>query len=804
MANFSGKGGSKGKRSPKKDPTRVSGGTGRTMARRMMAFGGFIIAAGGFLCARLFTLQISDYEQYQSKVISQITRETTTTPERGKIYDTNMNLLATNTTVYRVAISPYDIAGGDKVFKNLEEGSEEAVMTVMAREVTSNPKAQLIAEKCEEMFGVSYDKVMEKAAKINRRDETITKNVDPDVAAELRTFIQENELTNMLNLYPESKRYYCYGNLASHVIGFTNADGNGVYGIEAYYNDYLKGTNGKYITAKNSLGKSMPFKYESYVNAENGANFISTIDLRIQYELQNQVEAAYESAKAGNRVCGIAMDPNTGAILGMAVYPDFDLNNPYELADEFLTKLAESNYPEGSEDYQKLKNELTFEMWNNKCISETYEPGSTFKIITSAAALEEGAVKVDDQFYCPGWYLGEGFSERINCHRTAGHGTVTFARGLQQSCNPTLMMIAERLGLDRFYDYFKAFGYTGKTGVDLPGEVYGLYHNKADMHATELAVYSFGQTFKATPLQQLTAICAVANGGYLVTPHVLKEMVDDDNNVIYSYETDEKIQVLSEETCKTLTGILAEGVATDGGAKNAYVKGYSVAAKTGTSQKQDKYVYTYDEEGNVIDKQRPFRIGSTVAYAPAEDPQIAVLIMVDEPTGVSYGSTVAAPYIANFLTAALPYLGIEPQYTESDLKTMQVTLTNLEGIDTESACLYITNRKLKYKIIGTGKTVKTMVPAAGSKISTDNGIVYLYTDTEMPSDTVKVPDLIGKTAAQANYQIGAKRLNIRIEGAQNYDEGSGAVVISQSPAADTMVSPGTVITIELRHMDGTD
>lgn len=787
-----------------KKPSRAAGETGRRMTRRMIAFGSIVAGLSVLLIGRLFVLQITDYEKYQSKVISQLTRETTTTPERGKIYDTNMNLLATNTTVYRVAISPYDIAGGDEVFKNISDEDMDAAVASLTLDAANNQKAQIIARKCEEMFGVSYDTTMQKAAKVRRRDETITKNVDPDVAAELRTFIQENELQGMLNLYAESKRYYCYGDLACHVIGFTNSDGNGVYGVEATYNEYLKGTNGKYITAKDSVGKSMPFKYESYINAENGANLVVTIDLKIQYDLETQVQAAYDSAQAGNRVCGIAMDPNTGAILAMAVYPNYDLNSPYELAEEFLTQLNDSGYAEDSDEYSELKSDLIFEMWNNKCVSETYEPGSTFKILTAAAALEEGAVKVDDTFYCPGWYLGEGFSQPISCHRTAGHGTVTFARGLQQSCNPTLMMTAERLGLDKFYKYFEAFGYTGKTGVDLPGEVYGIYHDKSEMHPTELAVYSFGQTFKATPLQQLTAICSVANGGYLVTPHVLKEMVDDDGNTIYTYETEKKIQVLSEDTCKTVTDILTEGVATDGGAKNAYVKGYNVAAKTGTSQKQDKWVYTYDEEGNVIDAQRPFRVGSTVAFAPSEDPQIAVLLVVDEPTGVSYGSTVAAPYISKFLAQVLPYMGCEAQYSEEDLKNTEVTIATLVGLDTESACHWITNRQMQYKIIGDGKEVVQSVPAVGARIQKESGIVYLYTGTATPSDTKTVPNLIGLTAAQANYQITARRLNVRIEGAQNYDQGSSAVVVAQSPAEGTMVSPGTVITIELRHMDGTD
>lgn len=749
-----------------------------------------------FLVVRLFSLQIVENDKYQAIVIDQLTKEYSTAAERGKIFDSNMKLLATNTTVYRVFISPYAInqyKPGDK-----DDPTKEQVKT-------------MIADKLVEVLGVDRQTILDKYEKTGRQDETIKKEVEPETAEILRAFVQENGLTGMLNLSATSKRYYCYGDLASHLIGFTNADGDGVYGIEATYNDYLQGTSGKYITARNALQQDMPFKYESYVGAQNGANLVTTIDMRLQHELENQLLAAYESAQATNRVCGIVMDVNTGGILASAVYPNYDCNNPYALDEEHLAKLLESGYVEGTDEYNKLRSSLIYEMWNNKIVSEPYEPGSTFKIITSAIALEEGVVSVDDQFYCSGRYFVQGYGNYISCHRKSGHGSVTFARGLQQSCNPLMMNTIEKIGRDTFYKYFEALGYTSKTGVDLTGEAYGSYHNKDDMHSVELAVYSFGQTFKSTPLQQLTAICTVANGGYLVTPHVLKEMVDDDGNVIYSYETEQKVQVFSEATCDTVTQILAEGVATDGGAKNAYTKGYSVAAKTGTSQKQDKYVY-YDAEGNVVtfedewvSYERPYRIGSTVAYAPADDPQIAVIIIVDEPSsGGSYGSIVAAPYISNFLSVALPYLGYEPQYTEKELASIDVGITDLTGMDIEDAMLYITNRKLQFKKIGDGNIVIAQTPAGGSRLSTENGVVYLYTGDAEPSDSITVPDVIGQTASACNKLLTNSKLNIKIEGATNYNIGTGAQVISQSPEAGTQVPPGTIITVEFRYLDGTD
>lgn len=744
------------------------------------------------LSVRLFTLQIMKNDEYQKQVIEQMTNEFKTSAERGKIFDSEMNLLVTNTTVYRVFISPAAI----RTFENTSD------------KYSSGDVAQIIADELVRVLGVNRKTVLEESQKLDKQDRTIMRNVSPEKAEELRAFIKNNGFTGLLNIAAESQRYYCYGNLASHLIGFTNADGDGTYGIEATYNDYLKGTSGKYITARNALGGDMPFKYESYVGAENGANLVTTISMRLQSALENELQAAYESSQAENRVCGVVMDVNTGGILASAVVPGYDCNDPYALSEEHLKILDESGYLEGSDEYNTFRSNLIFSMWNNKVVNEPYEPGSTFKIITSAIAIEEGLIDFDKTFTCTGKYYVEGYGY-ISCHRTSGHGEVTFARGLQQSCNPLMMNTIEKIGVDTFYKYFEALGYTSKTGVDLPGEAYGSYHQKENMGNTELAVYSFGQTFKATPLQQLTAICTIANGGYLVTPHVIKDMVDDDGNVIYSYEDTPKVQIFSEETCKTVTNILAEGVATDGGAKNAYTKGYSVAAKTGTSQKQDKYVY-YDAEGNVVsaddewvDYDRPYRVGSTVAFAPADDPQIAVIIIVDEPSqGGSYGSIVAAPYISNFLSVALPYLGYEPQGGAGG--ATDVYVRDYTGLQVEKATLNITDKKLRFEIIGKGDYIMSQVPEGGTRLLTESGTVYLYVGDAEPSDTIEVPDVMGQTATHCNKLLVNSRLNVKIEGAMNYNVGTGAVVIRQSPEAGTLVPPGTIVTVEFRYMDGTD
>ena len=434
-----------------------------------------------------------------------------------------------------------------------------------------------------------------------------------------------------------------------------------------------------------------------------------------------------------------------------------------------------------------------YQMWKNKCISETYEPGSTFKVVTSCMALEEGVITENDHFYCGGSYTVEGWSKPIACANSRGHGMVTFRRGLQQSCNPTLMQVAAKIGREKFYYYFGAFGYKEKTGIDLPGEVGPIYNSYDTFTNVSLAVYSFGQTFKVTPIQQLRAISAVANGGVLMVPHVLKEILDDDGNVVQEYKNDELRQVVSAETCELVADILEEGVATDGAAKNAYVKGYRVAAKTGTSEKRDEY----DEFGN-----RPYRVGSTAAFAPADDPKISALIMVDKPLGgVVYGGSVAAPYISNLLSYVLPYIGAEPQYTTEELAALDVVISNYIGATVENSIADLSWRGFEYEIIGSGDTITAQVPAAGSKISSDSGRLILYTDGEEPVDEITVPNFLNMSAYNANNAAIMNGLNVTFSGSLN---GSTATVISQSIEPGTMVPRGTVIDIELRHLDGLD
>ena len=784
---------------------RTSNRIDRITTRRVrLTFVVFLLAAI-VIVGRLAKLQIADHEYYEAKVLNQLTRDTNVTAERGSILDRNGNVLATNKTVYNVILSPHDITERMKkdAEKNADTNPDNNVLysyeDVDFRIFYNGEKLDdLIAEVLSGYLRTDdrealRAKIYEKAHKTDRYYEMIEKNVEQNVADKLETFIAKYNLGDEVYFEASSKRYYPRNDLASHVIGFTNADGVGVYGLELYYNNVLEGTSGRYILAQDAQNNDMPFEYERYIEATNGYNIVTTLDMYIQYELENQLEKTYIESGAAARVCGIVIDVDTGGVLAMATYPSFNLNTPSALDPYSQAELDAMELEKSSSEYAAARNRLLLEMWTNKCVTETYEPGSTFKVVTTCIAFDEKVIRDTDLFTCTGGYYVEGWPDPIKCAETSGHGTVTFRRGLEQSCNPTLMQVAERIGREKFYEGFLAFGYGGKTGIDLPGESATIYDSYRDFSNVALAVYSFGQTFRTTPIQQARAITAVANGGYLLTPHLLKEIVDDDGNVIQSFETEVVRQIVSTDTCNLVTEILEEGVDTDGAAANAYVKGYRIAAKTGTSEKRDEV----DEFG-----ERSYRVGSTVAYAPADDPKISALIMVDKPlASVPYGGVVAAPYISSLLSYVLPYLGVEAQYTAEELAALDVTLPSYVGSTLENAEADLTGRGVRCEHEGSGGVVTAQVPEAGQKISSDSGLVILYTGDEVPTPTVTVPDLLGLRAYNANSIAVAEGLNVTFTGATN---GSTATVISQSPAANTVVARGTVIEIGLRHMDGTD
>ncbi len=732
----------------------------KMLKRSIILLGGFIIVCF-LIIITLFKLQILGYDDYQNEVLEQLTVETNVNPLRGKIIDRNGVVLATNKTVWVLYVMP----------KNID-----------------NP--EFIAKSLSEILNIDYETVLQKTQRTGYKYQIIHSAVDDNTAVKIRELIEKYDLTKQIQLNASSKRYYPYSSLASHTMGFVNADGIGIYGLEKVYNNILEGTSGKYITAQNAQSGDLPFQYEEYIESEDGYNIVSTIDLYIQYQLEAQLRQAAIEAGAQNRAAGIVMNPKTGEIYALAVYPEFDLNNPYVLDVNSQEKLK--NYREGSKEYKNEYLNLLFTMWNNKAINELYEPGSTFKLVTTSVALEEKVASLNNSFSCTGSLKIDGFYRAISCHKRTGHGVLTFSEALQQSCNPSMMTLASRIGKEKFYEYFKLFGYTGKTGIDLPSEATGFYHSYNDFSNVSLAVYSFGQTFKTTAIQQLRAVSVVANGGYLVTPHLLKSIVDDNDNVIYEYKEENKNQIISTEVCETISQILKEGVDGLGGAKNAYVAGYSIAAKTGTSEKKDKY----DESGNTS-----YRVSSCVAYAPSEDAQVAVIIIVDEPTvGSKYGSVVAAPYVSRLMELILPYLGVKAVYNENDAEHQQVKIPNLEDLSVNDAISKLKELDVQYEILGDGDVIIEQMPRENSIIYKKTGKILLYTNGNQ-STHAKVPNVVGKTPEKANEILVNSGFNIRVEGATNFSYGQGAYVVSQIPSADTYLNRGEVVTITILFTD---
>ena len=710
------------------------------------------------LVGRLFYLQIIENNYYKEKVIEQMVYETPISAARGNITDRNGRVLATSFTSERVYLSPCD-----------------------TRSESERVKAcKYLAEK----LGLDYDAVYAKSKKTTLKDVTLKTGVTEAIAAEIRAFALENDLSHLVHTVEENSRIYPYSTLASAVLGFCGTDG-GLYGLEYQYDGILSGISGSIVSAQRPDGVQMPYNYESYIDAKNGANVVSTLDYYIQSTLEKYLEQAAVEAGCESRACGVAMNPKTGEIYAMAVYPSYDLNDPYEVVAYYADALdmLAAEYGADSSEYISAYRAYQLEQWNNKCISETYEPGSTSKIFTTSMALEENVSTPTEIFTCSGSYVVSGWT--IRCHKAGGHGTLTFAEGLQMSCNPVMMRLSQRIGGEKFYKYFSAFGLTEKTGIDVPGEADTIIKAEKDITELDLAVYSFGQRYNVTTLSQLTAVCAVANGGTLVKPHLIKSVVDDDGNVLYEYKTEEIRQVVSTKTAQTISDILAEGVAGNGGARNAYVADYSVAAKTGTSEK-----------GTVGNK----RIVSTVAYAPSDDAEIAVIMMIDEPTkGLIYGSQLVAPYISLFLADVLPYLGVEPEYTEEELAEREIEVKNYRGLSLDAAKAMISESGFVCEVVGDGTSVVDQVPVSSSMLA-KGGKVVLYTENAAEPTVSVVPDVIGMTAEEANKALTDAGLNVSISGRSS----AGTTVVAQSSPKNAEVPRGTVIKITMRFTEETE
>ncbi len=737
-----------------------------------------VIAALTALVVRVGYWQIVRGDELTKKAKAQQQGSSIITASRGNIYDRNGKVLAESASVNTLICNPEDVkADGD---------------------------ATVIASKLAPVLNMDTDKIVSLVTK-NARYQVIKKRLTTEEADAVKKLLDPNVdkivAKAMSGVYFEddSKRYYPF-NVAPHILGFTGYDNNGIQGIELTFDDALMGRNGSIETNQNANGTTLSQKQAEYLNnASKGDDVVLTIDETIQHFLEKHLEEAVKENKLKEGAAGIVMNPKTGEVLAMSTKPDFDLNSPYDL-DQFRKYSLDFGYKTEVEDDEEEEgetpkptsdaNELTDEevatvrnkMWRNKAVSDTYEPGSTFKIITAAAALEEHAVNLDSAFYCPGFKVVA--DRKIGCANKNGHGAQTFVEGVRNSCNPVFMELGLRLGNEKFMEYFTAFGLTEKTDVELIGEASSIYyHNK--MSEVDIATSSFGQGFQITPIQLITAVSAVINGGERMKPQIVKE-IRNSNGVIKTYEPEVVSRVISEETSKTMREILESVVAlpTSTG-KNAYVKGCRIGGKTGTSEKGNR------EEGK--------RIASFIGFAPANDPQVVCLIMLDEPqVDNKYGGTIAAPLAGEVIEDVLNYLGIEKQYTESEMPDVKVEVPDVRGVGENDARTAVADKNLYVKVVGDGETVVDQLPKPGVMLN-ENSTVILYTEKQEKTDMVSVPNLDGMSVNDAKYTLELRGLNFEIVGA-GHSEMGGAYAVNQSIAAGESVQPATVIGVEFRQV----
>lgn len=750
---------------PKKDPvnnTPTTKAPTRQMWRRsivvLVILIGFCFSA---VIGKLSILQIVQADEWRERAVAQQMSDSIISPKRGTIYDTNMTVLAQSATVWTVIMSPKDIKDEDTRVK--------------------------IADELSAMLEVDRDTLYKKTLKTNSQYEVVKSKIEHPLAETLSTWIQDNDLTGVFRIIEDYKRYYPLNSLASEVLGFTGTDNNGLYGLEAYYEETLAGKPGRIVTAKNGWGDelSTKLKFEKTVDAEDGNSLVLTIDSTVQYYAEKYLEIAVKENGCTNRGACIIMNVNTGAIVAMATKGDFDPNDPMTVTDpDAAAAIALLSGDERSEALIKAREA----QWVNKPISDYYEPGSVFKVFTSAMALEEGVVNEETPFYCNGYINVAG--ERIGCHKRTGHGSENFAQAVSNSCNPAFAEIGQKLGRTLFWKYYQGFGFTERTGIDMLSEsrvTSALYHNEEQLDIVQLSVSAFGQTFKVTPIQMITAMAAVANGGKLMQPYVVQQVLDADGNVVENTEPVIKRQVISEETSDRLCKIL--DVSVNSGSKNAYVAGYRVAGKTGTSDKTDQNLQTGSNDV----------VASFAGFAPSDNPQYAILVLLDEPqVSVRFGGTISAPVAQKIMAEALPYLGVEPVYTDEEIASMERTTPDVMDKEVSTAQTMLTNSELRYKVVGSGSTVIKQVPGKGETIP-KNGIVVLYTEEGELSRTTTVPNFSGMTLAQANVAAANANINIQMSGLGL--ESGEAKASTQSIAEGTSVPLGTVVEVDFLYQD---
>lgn len=717
-----------------------------------------------FLLTNVFRLSYLGYDYYKNKTYDQVTTSSVLKAKRGNIYDSNLNLLAKSNTSWRIFISTKDLRGAEK-----EKGVDYT---------------EIISQALSSILGTSKESLYNKIKEAKQLDLTLEKSATEDEYKKIIKFIGDCKLEGILLTEAESSRYYPEQTLAAHVIGFTGSDNQGLYGLEYYYNDILSGEDGYYVYAKDANGATLDTEYSDYFPATDGYSIVTTLDSYIQLELESVIEKARVNHDAQNRVTGIVMDSSTGAILAMATTTPFNPNSPFTLDELSQKKLNESGLLSGTEEYKKYKNELLQTMWSNKALSETYEPGSTFKIITVSSALDLGVASLSDKFSCKGYQEVGGW--KIKCHKTTGHGSgFNLAYGLQMSCNPCMMTLAERVGASNFYKYVERFGYFEKSGIDLPSEASTIFHKEENIGSTELATASFGQRFKVSVINHLTAISSVANGGKLLTPYLAERIIDSNGKTIYQHKIDIRREVVSEDVAESVSKILIDGVNGDGGAKNAGVAGYDIAAKTGTSQKFD----VLDENGNSY-----LRIGSTVAYALNDSKGISAIIVVDEPqSNVKYGSVVAAPYVSELMEKILPYLDYK-----SSVEPDKITLENYVGMNINSAKSKLDDSNISYEIIGNGNTVISQTPTGGEVMNGSLSRILLYTDFSQ-SEILLVPDLMGLKSYEALKKAINAGFNVMVIGAKGTKPDADDVIVEQSLPGGEKAKQGSIIIIRVIH-----
>ena len=713
----------------------------------------------GFGCAvlRLTQLSIIDGKALAEKAVEQQLNDTTINARRGTIYDANGKVLAQSATVWKIVFAPSN-------FKNDEQ-----------REITAKGLAKILNLDEADLL---------KKAKEKTHFVVVKRQIESDVREQVLKLIDkledEHGIKGVINLIEDYKRYYPYGDFASAVIGFTGSDDQGLSGLEYQYDDTLTGTPGRLVTAQNAHGTAMPFSYEQKLDAVDGNSLVLTLDETIQHILEKYLEKGVEENLVYNRAVAIMMEVKTGAVLGMAVEGGFDLNNPFEVADKKARAEIEA-LPE--KDRAAAENAALAKQWRNKAVSDTYYPGSVWKIITSSMALQEHLVDENSRFSCSGSYVPFEGARRISCHKHGGHGVQTFEQAIWNSCNPAFMQIGNLIGAQRFWKYYQAFGFSEKTGIDLPGESDDIFFNAdGSMGPMDLAVASFGQNFSITPIQLVTGICAVANGGDLMQPYLVKEVKNAEGETVKEIEPTVKRHVIDEDVSEKMCAILEEN-AVSGAAKNGYIPGYRIGGKTGTSEKLT------DSNGDGVEDY----ISSFCGFAPADDPQVALIVYFDTPTGDNYyGAAVAAPVFAEIMSEVLPYLGVKTEYTEEELKTLDTTAQDYTGMTLDKAQSTAKQDGFQTLVKGEGETVEAQIPAAGAKIP-QGGTVVLYTDAAQAKETsAEVPDLTGLTVSEVNKAAAQNDLNISLSGAT--DDGTW-ISKSQNISPGTMVSPGTVITV---------